>query len=64
MIPIPEAILGAGAMGAFAFSLLGIVWHILRSQNALITNHMSAGTKALQELTRAVDRNTDAVNRR
>lgn len=62
--PIPEIVLGAGVAGVFAFTLLGMMWHILKSQQALITNHLSEGTRALQALTAAVERNTDAVNRR
>ncbi len=62
--PIPEIVLGAGVTGVFAFTLLGMMWHILKSQQTLITNHMSEGTKALTDLTVAVNRNTDAVDRR
>jgi len=67
-VPIPDVVLGAGATAVFTFTLLGMMWHILKSQQALITNHISAGTKALlavqssnEALEKAVDRLADKL---
>lgn len=58
---VPDAVVSAGAVGLFAFTLLGMMWHILKSQQALITNHMSDGVKAMVELKAAVDRLADKL---
>ena len=61
MSGIPDVILGAGAMAVFAFAMLGVVFYILKSQQSLITNHMSEGTKALVDLKHAIDRLIDKL---
>ena len=61
--PIPEVVAGAGAIAVFAFALLAIVCYILKSQQSLITNHLSDGTKALQDLTMAIERLIDRLDR-
>jgi len=60
-LDIPEIILGAGAMGVFAFAMLGMGWKIIQSQQKFIFNHMSDGTKALIELKASVDRLADKL---
>lgn len=54
---IPDVVAGAGVMAVFAFILLGMMWHILKHQQTLITNHMSEGTKALVELITEIKEN-------
>ena len=61
MLLIPDAIIGAGAMGVFAFALLGMVWTILRQQQVLITNHLSDLIKTCDHLKFAIDRLTDRL---
>jgi len=58
---IPDIIIGAGAMGVFAFLMLGMGWKIIQQQQKFIYNHMSAGTKALVELKASVDRLADKM---
>ena len=54
--PIPEIVAGAGAMAVFAFALLGMVWQILKGQQALITNHQTELVRALLALKDSIDR--------
>jgi len=61
MSGIPDAVLSAGAVGVFAFTLLGMMWHIMKSHLSIITNHLSDGTKALVELKASVDRLADKL---
>ena len=61
MTGIPDVILGAGAMAVFAFVMLGMMGWILKSQQALITNHISSGTRALVDLKHSVDRLADKL---
>jgi len=58
---IPDAVLSAGAVGVFAFVLLGMMGYILKSQQTFIHNHMSNGTKALIELKASIDRLIDKL---
>ena len=67
-MPIPDVVLGAGAMGVFAFVMLGMMWRMLVGQQKFIYNHMSDGTKALEgviksneALEKAVDRLADKL---
>lgn len=58
---IPDIIIGAGAMGVFAFLMLGMGWKIIQAQQKFIYNHMSAGTEALVNLKASVDRLADKL---
>ena len=58
---IPEVIVGAGAVGVFAFLLLGMVWHILKSQQNLITNHLSELIRSSDKLQFAIERLADRL---
>ena len=60
-LDVPEVVLGAGAMGVFAFAMLGMGWKIIQGQQRFIYNHMSEGTKALVELKASVDRLADKL---
>lgn len=60
-INVPEVILGAGAMGVFAFVMLGMMWRMMKGQQEFIYNHMGAGTKALIELKASIDRLADKL---
>lgn len=58
---IPDAVLSAGAVGIFAFSLLGLMGYIMKTQQTFIHNHISTGTKALIELKASIDRLADKL---
>ena len=62
-IDVPEVILGAGDMGVFAFSMLGMGWQIIRSQQKFIYNHLSEGTKALNDVVKSNEAVEKALDR-